>query len=66
MDRLIFYEEKANEFWKIANDYRNAHKAQWNKLKLLKKEDLTKIHSEELNRASISNARLAYKEYRGA
>jgi hypothetical protein len=31
-----FYEEKANVFCKIAIDYRNAHKAQWDKLKLLK------------------------------
>jgi hypothetical protein len=62
--RLTFHEEKANEFWKIAIDYRNAHKAQWDKLKLLKKEDLEEIPSEKLQCASIDNAKLAYEEYR--
>jgi hypothetical protein len=66
MDRLILHEEKGNEFWKIAIDYRNALKAKWDKLKLLKKEDLREISSEELKSASISNGQLAYKEYQAA
>jgi len=59
-------EEKASEFWKIAIDYRNAHKAQWDKLKLLKKENFNGILSEELKKLSISYGELAYQHYRAA
>jgi hypothetical protein len=60
------HEEKANELWKIAIDYRNAHKAHWNKLKLLKKESLREIPSEKLKRYSTTYGLLAYEEYRAA
>jgi hypothetical protein len=60
------HEEKANELWKTAIDYRNAHKAQWDKLKLLKKERLIGIPSEELKRNSTDYGLLAYEEYRAA
>jgi hypothetical protein len=59
-------EEKASEFWKIAIDYRNAHKARWDKLKLLKKENLIEIPSEELKICSVSYGKLAYQHYRAA
>jgi hypothetical protein len=60
------HEEKANELWKIAIDYHNAHKAQWDKLKLLKEENLREMPSEELKRNSIYYGLKAYEEYRAA
>jgi hypothetical protein len=60
------HEEKANELWKTAIDFRNAHKAQWHKLKLLKEENLREIPSEELKRHSTSNGLKAYEYYRAA
>jgi hypothetical protein len=63
--RQTLHEEKANELWKIAIDYRNAHKAQWDKLKYLKK-DLREITSEELKRYSTDYGLKAYEEYRAA
>src|SRR5581483_7091661 len=50
---------------KIAIDYRNAAKKQWDKLKLLKKEDI-KDEEHELERCSNSYGILAYREYQAA
>jgi hypothetical protein len=60
------HEEEANKFRKIAIDYRNAHKAQWEKLKLFKKENLREIPSEELKIKSTNYGLLAYEKYRAA
>ncbi|CAG8488166.1 1389_t:CDS:2 [Racocetra fulgida] len=63
---LDFHEKKANEHWKIAIDYRNAHKGNYNKLKLLNKREIEGIPHDELRRLSIANGLLAYEEYRAA
>jgi succinate dehydrogenase flavin-adding protein (antitoxin of CptAB toxin-antitoxin module) len=61
-----FHEKNANDLWEIAMDYRNAHKAEWGKLKVLKINDLRNISTEDLKRESNSKARAAYKQYRAA
>ncbi|PKY50104.1 hypothetical protein RhiirA4_406124, partial [Rhizophagus irregularis] len=63
---LNFHEKKANELWKITIDFRNAAKGQWDKLKVLKKDEIKEFSSEELENFSVSNGRLAYQEYRAA
>jgi hypothetical protein len=63
---MKIHEEKADKLWKIAIDYRNAHKEQWGKLKLLKEEDLRKTPSKELKSTSIFYGQKAYEEYRTA
>ncbi|CAI2173691.1 10987_t:CDS:1 [Funneliformis geosporum] len=61
-----FHEKCANNLWKIAIDYRNAAKGQWNNLKLLNKEDIKDLSSEELKRHSVNHGLFAYNEYRAA
>ncbi|CAG8622339.1 15297_t:CDS:1 [Funneliformis mosseae] len=61
-----FHKKNADEFWKITIDYRNAAKGQWDKLKLLKKDEICKFSSEELERSSVNYGLLAYQEYRMA
>nr|CAG8514800.1 14991_t:CDS:1 [Entrophospora candida] len=63
---LSSHETMANKLWSIAIDYRNASKAQWSKLKLLKKDDIKDISSERLIKLSEDNGRLAYERYRSA
>ncbi|GBB94404.1 hypothetical protein RclHR1_02350003 [Rhizophagus clarus] len=63
---LKFHEKKANELWKITIDYRNAAKEKWDKLKVLKKDEIKEFSSEELNNLSVENGILAYQEYRAA
>ncbi|CAB4399800.1 unnamed protein product [Rhizophagus irregularis] len=63
---LSFHEKKANELWKLTIDFRNAAKGQWNKLKVLKKDEIKEFSSEELENFSVSNGILAYQEYRAA
>nr|CAG8635447.1 2423_t:CDS:2 [Entrophospora candida] len=65
-DVLSSHEKKANELWSIAIDYRNASKAQWSKLKLLKKDDIKDIPSEKLITLCMNNGILAYERYRAA
>jgi hypothetical protein len=60
---INFHETKGNELWKITIDYRNAAKGQWDKLKLLKREDIGDDH---LEHSSMINGELAYREYRAA
>ena len=60
---LNFHEIKGTELWKITIDYRNAAKGQWDKLKLLNKED---IKDNDLKRSSEVTGILAYQEYRAA
>ncbi|RIA80001.1 hypothetical protein C1645_810615 [Glomus cerebriforme] len=61
-----FHETKANKLWKLSIDYRNAARGQWEKLKLLKKEDIKEYSSEELENFSLEKGELAYQEYRAA
>jgi hypothetical protein len=63
---LNFHEKNANKLWQIAIDYRNAAKDQRDKLKQLKEEDIRGFSSEELERFSVENGKLAYVEYRAA
>ncbi|PKY14127.1 hypothetical protein RhiirB3_465864 [Rhizophagus irregularis] len=63
---LSFHEKKANELWKLTIDFRNAAKGQWDKLKVLKKDEIKEFSSEELENFSVSNGILAYQEYRAA
>ncbi|GBC52328.2 patatin [Rhizophagus irregularis DAOM 181602=DAOM 197198] len=63
---LTFHEKKANDLWKIAIDYRNAAKGQWDKLKVLNKDDVEKLSPDELKIVGIDNGILAYQEYRAA
>ncbi|PKB91869.1 hypothetical protein RhiirA5_447173, partial [Rhizophagus irregularis] len=49
---LSFHEKKANELWKLTIDFRNAAKGQWNKLKVLKKDEIKEFSSEELENFS--------------
>ncbi|PKB98983.1 hypothetical protein RhiirA5_366693, partial [Rhizophagus irregularis] len=63
---LTFHEKKANDLWKIAIDYRNAAKGQWDKLKVLNKDDIEKLSPDELKIVGIDNGILAYQEYRAA
>ncbi|CAG8691638.1 13973_t:CDS:2, partial [Racocetra persica] len=63
---LDFHENNANELWKIAIDYRNAHKGNYNKLKLLNKREIEGIPHDELRHLSITNGLLACGEYRAA
>ncbi|GBC52327.2 patatin [Rhizophagus irregularis DAOM 181602=DAOM 197198] len=59
-------EKKANDFWKIAIDYRNAAEGQWNKLRVLHRDKIKEFSSEELKIFCIDNGMLAYQEYRSA
>ncbi|GBC01009.1 hypothetical protein RclHR1_04030004 [Rhizophagus clarus] len=63
---LSFHENKANNFWKIAIDYRNAAKGQWDKLKVLSNNDIEELSSDKLRIFSMDNGILAYQEYRAA
>ncbi|GBC04525.1 hypothetical protein RclHR1_05710008 [Rhizophagus clarus] len=65
-DGLNFHEKKANELWKITIDFRNAAKGQWDKLKVLKKDEIKEFSPEELENISIENGILACREYRAA
>ncbi|CAG8524702.1 22352_t:CDS:2 [Dentiscutata erythropus] len=62
----VFHEEKAHKFWEIAVDYRNAAKEQWDKLKVLRQEEIKECSSKDLERLSITNGKLAYEEYRAS
>jgi hypothetical protein len=63
---LNFHEKKANELWKITIDFRNAAKGQWDKLKVLKEDEIKEFSPEELKNLSVANGILAYQEYRAA
>ncbi|RIA98080.1 hypothetical protein C1645_186170 [Glomus cerebriforme] len=63
---VIFHEKKANDLWKNAIDYRNAAKGQWDKLKILEKEDVEEFSSEKLKLFGVDYGILAYQEYRAA
>ena len=63
---LTFHEKKANELWKITIDYRNAAKGQWDKLKLLNKEDIKNYKRDELEHHSMTHGILACQEYQAA
>ncbi|KAF0427120.1 hypothetical protein F8M41_006107 [Gigaspora margarita] len=60
------YENHGNELWKITIDYHNASKGQWNKLKLLKKDDIKELSSELLKQNSMLMGELAYHQYQAA
>ncbi|PKK67527.1 hypothetical protein RhiirC2_751588, partial [Rhizophagus irregularis] len=63
---LTFHEKKANDLWKIAIDYRNASKGQWDKLKVLNKDDIEELSPDKLKISCMDNGMLAYQEYRAA
>ncbi|CAG8443827.1 3609_t:CDS:2 [Acaulospora colombiana] len=63
---LNYHEKKADKHWKKAIDLRNAANEQWNKLKILKKEDIDIHSSKKLKSLSVPNGDLAYYEYRAA
>ncbi|CAG8471337.1 15960_t:CDS:2 [Racocetra fulgida] len=63
---LNFHEKNANEYFNIANDYRNTYKNNGNKLKILNKEEISEIPNTELRHLSISYELLAYREYRAS
>ncbi|POG62324.1 hypothetical protein GLOIN_2v1697202, partial [Rhizophagus irregularis DAOM 181602=DAOM 197198] len=63
---ILLSELRANELWKLTIDFRNAAKGQWDKLKVLKKDEIKEFSSEELENFSVSNGILAYQEYRAA
>ncbi|PKY50150.1 hypothetical protein RhiirA4_446204, partial [Rhizophagus irregularis] len=63
---LTFHEKKANDLWKIAIDYRNASKGQWDKLKVLNKDDIGELSPDKLKISCTDNGMLAYQEYRAA
>ncbi|CAB4472607.1 unnamed protein product [Rhizophagus irregularis] len=63
---LTFHEKKANDLWKIAIDYRNASKGQWDKLKVLNKDDVEELSPDKLKISCMDNGMLAYQEYRAA
>ncbi|CAG8460495.1 11616_t:CDS:2 [Gigaspora rosea] len=65
-DDVNDYEKYGNECWQNAIDYNNASKRDWNKLKVLKKDDLMKFSDQELKNKSIYMAGLAYQQYRAA
>ncbi|CAG8557250.1 14643_t:CDS:2 [Funneliformis mosseae] len=50
----------------IKEDYRNAAKGQWDKLKTLKKDDISGLTSKDLEYNSVTYGLLAYREYRDA
>ncbi|RIB05699.1 hypothetical protein C2G38_2218946 [Gigaspora rosea] len=60
------YEKNGNELWKITIDYHNASKGKWNKLKILKKDDIEVLSSELLKQNSMLMGELAYYQYREA
>ncbi|CAG8631944.1 1138_t:CDS:2 [Funneliformis caledonium] len=62
----MFHKRNADELWKITIEYRNAAKGQWDKLKILNKDDISRFSSEELEFNSVSYGLQAYKEYRAA
>ncbi|CAI2168919.1 16412_t:CDS:2, partial [Funneliformis geosporum] len=61
-----FHKNNADDLWKIAIDYRNAAKGQWNKLKSLKKDNIGGLSSEYLELNSVNYGLQAYQEYRAA
>ncbi|CAG8611851.1 8073_t:CDS:1, partial [Racocetra fulgida] len=63
---LADYEKYGNELWKIAIDYHNASKGQWNKLKVLKEDDINEFSFESLKHNSMIMGELAYRQYRAA
>ncbi|CAG8591194.1 4570_t:CDS:2 [Cetraspora pellucida] len=63
---IYFHEKKANTNCNIANDYRSAYNNNWNKLKILNKEDTKEIPHNELKRLSVYYGTLAHGEYRAA
>ncbi|CAG8797809.1 1431_t:CDS:1, partial [Gigaspora rosea] len=60
------HENNGDKLWKIAIDFHNASKGQWNKLKILKKEDIKELSSELLKQNSMHNGEMAYYQYRAA
>ena len=62
--KIDFYEEKGHNYWGYVQDYRNASKGDWSKLKILKKQEISNLTPEELKNNAILNASLAYAEYR--
>ncbi|CAG8687674.1 14856_t:CDS:2, partial [Racocetra persica] len=60
------YEKYGNKLWQITIDYYNASKGHWNKLKVLKKDDIKKLSSELLKRECIIMGELTYNQYRAA
>ncbi|CAG8786210.1 8483_t:CDS:1, partial [Racocetra persica] len=63
---LDFHEKSANKHCNIANDYRSAYNNNWNKLKILNKDDVKEIPRGELKRLSIFYGKLAHEDYRAA
>ncbi|CAG8505931.1 11268_t:CDS:2 [Gigaspora rosea] len=60
------HEKYGNELWKITIDYHNASQGQWNKLKVLKKDDIKELSSEVLKQNSMLMGEMAYHQYRAA
>ncbi|CAG8670970.1 13809_t:CDS:2 [Funneliformis caledonium] len=62
----MFHKKNADQLWKITIDYRNAAKGQLDKLKTLKKDDISGLTSKDLEDNSVTYGLLAYREYRDA
>ncbi|CAG8758330.1 3357_t:CDS:2, partial [Dentiscutata erythropus] len=60
------HEKYGNELWRITIDYNNASKGQWDKLKVLKKDDIKELSSELLKQNSMHMGELAFYQYRAA
>ncbi|CAG8690299.1 2689_t:CDS:2, partial [Gigaspora rosea] len=60
------HEKRGNELWIITIDYHNASEGQWNKLKVLKKDNIKEFPSELLKHRSMLMGELAYQQYRSA
>ncbi|CAG8477461.1 34416_t:CDS:2, partial [Racocetra persica] len=65
-DDVNDYEKYGNDLWKITMDYHNASKGQWNKLRVLKEDDIKELSDEELKQESTYMGDLAYHQYRAA
>lgn len=59
-----FYQTKGDDFWKLTIDYQNASKKEWNKLKVLQKEEVEHFTPQELTDFKIYYSKLAYEEFR--
>ncbi|CAG8673080.1 6581_t:CDS:2 [Racocetra fulgida] len=63
---LDFHEKRANKHCNIANDYRSAYNNNWNKLKILNKDDVKEVPRRELKLLSVYYGKLAHEDYRAA
>ncbi|CAG8519990.1 22075_t:CDS:2 [Cetraspora pellucida] len=60
------YEKYGHELWKTAIDYNHAFRGRWNKLKMLKEDNIKELSQESLELNSKIMGELAYHQYRAA